>query len=526
MYRRIDLDDVDLQPEFDGLMKVNQALLSSLNLAHHQLQELFNPEIRSSVHEPMVQNMFAFIQGLSGKKVIVCGDYDCDGVLSTSLLVKFCRSLNIEVGFYIPNRISEGYGVGLDTVKLAIERGYEALICVDNGVSAQSELSYAKAHGLAVGIIDHHLIGDEPVCDVLLHPDGLSGYYKGMCATGLVALLFEQTSMQDEVLAMACVGTIGDMMELWGKNREFVRTGLDVLNRKSFACFDALRNDQLAYTAQSIAFQIVPKINAVGRLSNRANPNNLVRYFCDLNDNDLRSFASQVNKVNDLRKTLTRNAMGVAQAKIKDEAIIIVEDESFHEGIVGIIAGQLSAQYHRPAIVLTTSEHRYKGSGRSQTISLHHLLSRADSAWLTRFGGHAQAAGVEVAIEGLDAFRKNMLELMADEPQIADDHVVYVIDPTSITVESMRELSRFEPYGQGFQLPTVLCELQGKPVRLGQVGYKWVMPTLEFAFFGQLPAELISYQRTYVVGSLRLNQFRSKQTVQLVISDFMSEGDL
>lgn len=522
-YRFIQKEQVIPDQRFSRLTSVNQALMSLLELTDEQYEQLTHPRVSLPCQDQAVLDMIAFLQQCQQekRKVIICGDYDCDGVCSTSMMVLLCRMLDIETGFYIPNRLEEGYGLRKSTIELALSKAYDTLICVDNGVSAFAALDFACEQGMKVAVIDHHIQRDPVSCDVLLHPDVLSPYYASMCAGGLVYLLWEHFNPTALVRGLACVATIGDMMPLWHKNRELVKGGLTVLNHDHVLALDLLKNDTGAYQAMNIAFQIVPKINAVGRLSNRANPNNLVRYFCDFNAGEQKLFVDQIQAINDLRKQMTKSALEVAYQKYEDDAVLVIEDSSFHEGIVGIVAGQLSSLYKKPVIVLANREGILKGSGRSNSVSLHHLLSQIDSSLLINFGGHAQAAGLELEYEHFAAFKQQLNQFMESEEQVEETTDVLLVSERELTLDSLDELGVFEPFGQAFTLPLIGLPVHGKPVRLGKSGYKWNIGGVEVVYFTTQMLDFANDTEILAIGTCQKNQFRNKITCQFVVRDYI-----
>lgn len=510
-----------INPAFSALMPTNQRLLSALNLSEQQIQQLMNPSESDPCFEKPILDMIEFLQALEKKKVLICGDYDCDGICSTSLLVKFCRRLNIEVGFYIPNRITDGYGLSEAIIQNAALKGYTAIICVDTGVNEHETLEVARSLGLQIAIIDHHIINEQPICDVLLHPSLLSDYYHSMCATGLVYLLLEHYQPTDEEKALACVATLGDMMPLWNKNREIVRIGYQILQTRSISSIDYLKDDIKAnYNHSTIPYQIVPKINAVGRLADLANPNNLVRYFCDLSAEQQLSFSYQVNQINLQRKKLSQEAYQSAVSIMRDESVIVVGDASFHEGIVGIVAGQLSSRFQKPALVFSRNEKGYKGSGRSSTVSLHHLLSEVKMTSF-HFGGHDKAAGVELLEESIDQLRDELVLLMEKEEILLDDQIFYVCDSKDFSIQQITELDQFYPFGEDFQLPQLVLKLEGTLKKLKNTTLKWATESMDFLTFSGVPDQIEINDHTFVVGKIGINHYNGNQKLQFIIDGFL-----
>ena len=219
-----------------------QNLLSEMDLNDSQLEELFNPKDKV-MNDEAFEVMSEFFK--SADRLIICGDYDCDGVSATSIAYLLAKKLGKDVGYYIPNRLTEGYGVKSHTIQMASDKGYTDVLIIDNGVKSHVEVELAQSLGMRVGIIDHHLISDEIKADAFLHPDLLSVYGYSMCAAGLVYALSEYMGLDDEyMLGLAALATVGDVMPLWGKNREIVRRGVAALERNQFLQFDLLHTYQ------------------------------------------------------------------------------------------------------------------------------------------------------------------------------------------------------------------------------------------------------------------------------------------
>lgn len=522
-YNFIQPQTIELDDHFTSFAPLAQWLLSPLHLDEAQIQQLYHPEI-NKCEDVAVRDMIAFLEGIRKRKekVIICGDYDCDGVSATSLMVLLCQQLEIEYGYYIPNRIVEGYGLNENTVLAAHQKGYQNIICVDNGVAAHSALAAAKQCGIAVAIIDHHVIHEMPVCEVLLHPDVLSPYFSAMCGAGLVFLICEHYLWSPLMVSLACIATIGDMMPLWGKNRELVLRGCEALNKQRIRSIDLLHEPRV-YTATSIAFNLVPKINAVGRLADRANVNNVVRYFTMLDDSELESFAAQMNEMNQLRKQMSKQYTLQASQMIEDTPMIILESESFHEGLVGIVAGQLSNSYRKPALVLANRDGHLKGSARSQSISLQAIFKSIDPELFINFGGHDHAAGVELNESTFRAFKEaiytHLLHDGFEDTTIVD---VIQLETNDLSINALEQLQIFEPFGQAFKLPFVSLNLEAKAIKLGQAGFKWNFPGGEVVYFGtrKFPQTLQTYT---FIGTLSINEFRGKKVVQLLADDIISQ---
>jgi len=386
-------------------------------------------------------------------KVFIYGDYDCDGICSTSILVSLLNSLNIENGYYIPNRFSEGYGLNLLRLKQAYEKGYKYLICVDNGVSSFDEINWAKEHDMKIIIIDHHEITDNVNADILLHPNLLPANYHHLCATGLVYYLAKYLDLLDSnIKIIGMIGTIADMMELKGVNIPIVLEGIETINQEGSSKIFALYQDmKLPITEDDIAYYICPKINAVGRLADIANPNHLVKFFISRDINEIVSYGNAINEINNKRKQ-----MSVKQYElIKENAdftkpFIIYYSNDIHEGLCGLLAGRLANEYNKPTIIFSLSNGVLKGSGRGiGDFDIFSALLPFKDKLLT-FGGHKQACGLSLSIDLYDSFIKYIGNISVDDEQI---NYYLPVSLEDLSNENIIELFRYRPYGQARKLP-------------------------------------------------------------------------
>lgn len=406
----------------------------------------------------------------NNERIFVGGDYDADGLCATSIMVDLLNKLGIENGYYIPNRFTEGYGLHPDIVQSAVEKGYKLIITVDNGVKAKSALSKAKELGIDVLVTDHHEYEELPDCKLFVHPKLMDNQFKGISGAGVAlqlsrALIGENTKH----LVLACVATIGDVMSLRDENRLIVRLGLQSINEHSVPQIDALFEKPMnAVNEKDLAFQIVPKLNAVGRLQEFANPNNVVRYFLTDNSNDIQQFAKQMIDLNNQRKQITLQMGVLAEKKIIDNPFLIIDDSRFHEGLVGLLAGKIASKYTKPTLVFCENEDIYKGSGRSiKGFDLHQFFANGFDEFIT-FGGHEQAIGCSIAKKDFEQFKDKVNDKFKDiKIETNTKERVCCIDSKDITTESFQQFLKLAPFGQGF--PEVCFAIDGLTIKKSQL---------------------------------------------------------
>lgn len=491
---------------YQELVKV---LFKAMGLTPEQEQQLIAPRNRVVDQKP-VQDVIAFLN--NAQKLIVCGDYDCDGICSTSIAMLMAKHLDIPAGYYIPNRFTEGYGVSKKTLQIAHQKGYTDVLIIDNGVKAFEALDYAREVGLRVAIVDHHLFDHAPEVDAFLHPEILDSYAQEMAASGLIYCVAEAMGIQtDYMLALSALGTIADVMPLWGKNRDIVRMGLDALRANNFKQFDGIvkPGKYTPYTAKNLAFKMIPKINSIGRMADEVNVNTAISYFTSDDPVAIADYIKQVEKLNDYRKALTKRYQDIALTHVDDAPFQVISHPDFHEGLVGIVANRISDITQKPTVVLTEYADHYKGSARSSTHSLHAIFSQLDPSYFEAMGGHDFAFGMTIKRAAFAAFKKDINTLVSNLRPHDHHETIITLDPTLINQKAIRELREFEPYGEGFKLPNVaiVLPIDYNLVDLKGYGYKFVFkdfPLNEAVYFTQNVSKQALKLCTQIIGTFDL----------------------
>lgn len=493
--------------------KLTQEVFKKLQLPHDLLQELFAPQ-EIPMKDAAIAKVATFLQ--SAQKLMICGDFDADGVTSTSIAALIAECLGIEYGFYIPDRIKDGYGTSAAIVEAAHHKGYTHLLMVDNGVKAFEAITKCHELGLKIAIVDHHNCGDSFEVDAFLHPDCIDGYGASMSAAGLMYLVAEYLGLATPKLtALAAIGTIADVMPLWHKNREIVIKGLKVLNEGKILQVDAIaqRTRFTTYTATSLAFQVIPKINSVGRLSDQANMNTMVHFFTQDDPEMIRSYAQQMSKINDLRKTMSADMGRLAMSLIKPGVSMnVVSHPDFHEGILGIIANQMLQNTGVPSIVLKERDDFYKGSSRSASISLSRVFESLDRDYFLALGGHDFAYGLSVHQDQFKSFKKQVESFDVSQYPM-NEETPLEIDIHDITKEALLELNQFEPFGEGFKMPMMKIPLPQHYVitPIKDIGYKLSfegLPVDEAVVFGKNITHDDLQNASFIIGVPSYNSFR------------------
>lgn len=458
------------------------------------------------------------------EKIMICGDYDCDGICATTILYDALTRYGCLCGYYIPNRFNEGYGVQLATIKQAIDKDYRVLITVDNGVKATSELTYAKEHGVCVILSDHHAYEEsELVYDYFLHPSLLPPFYHRLCGAGLAYLL--SCSLLIEVdpyhTVLAAIATIGDMVGVLDANRVIIKAGLNLLNHIHFLPIDSLSDTNVTWDTTKVAFQIVPKINTLGRLANLANVNTMVRYLLMRDAISIQRVAAQIKELNQQRKQISSENEKLALSLVDDtQDFIVVCDEQFHEGLNGVVAARLLQKYQRPVMVLSKHENILKGSIRSMGIDLTSFFNEIKDKLLS-YGGHTHAAGIALEANNLQA-----LILYAQQrckKDYKEENQVYIqLSNHDISIATIESLSQLEPFGVDFEKPKFLISDSDLLITTLQQGkhLKLKGETMEYLYFnhGYLK-DIFIHKSLQFIGDISINNFRNKKSVNMIIDD-------
>lgn len=443
-----------------------------------KIQKYFHPDAEQ-LHSPISMKDMVKVGNIIQKtrgKIRIVGDYDCDGVMSTTILLRGLRGLGYTVDYVIPHRREDGYGLQPDMAEAAAEDGVELLITCDNGIAQFAAIDRAKSLGLSVIVLDHHeVVQDEgkdklPSADAVVDPHrkDCSYPFQGLCGGALSYKLIrylytiagKAEDMDPDFIAYAAIATVCDVMELVEENRNLVTLGLERLNHteqigiRALCDACAIRSEISAY---HLGFILGPTINAAGRLDTAGDA---VELFVTDDPSRAKEIAAYLRELNAKRQALTQEGLARLEKQLENpkeavQPIYILKDESIDESIAGIIAGKIKGKYHRPCIVITGAKDGLKGSGRS--IEAYNMVEeiRKSEKYLSKFGGHAMACGLSLARGNylpfkLDVIEKSRLDPRDLVPRIRLDAVLSLQDVSEDTVE---RLSRFAPFGNGNARP-------------------------------------------------------------------------
>ena len=499
-----------------------------------------------------------------GKKIRVIGDYDIDGVNATYILQQGLAGLGADVDTDIPDRIKDGYGLNQMLIDRALEDDVDTIITCDNGIAAMNEIAYGKEQGMTIVVTDHHEVpyleenGEKkyllPPADAVVDPHRADCEYpfKGLCGAAvaykLVEVLYrvsgkseqEVEHLQESLMENVAIATIGDVMDLVGENRVFVKKGLELLkttkNEGLHALMQCTGVDTANLNTYHIGFVIGPCINAGGRLDTAKRALELLNAS---NRREAVTLAADLKELNDSRKEMTEEGVEEAVRQIessswKDDQVLVVYLPECHESIAGIIAGRIKERYYRPTFVLTKGETGVKGSGRSiEAYDMFTEMSRCRELF-TKFGGHKLAAGLSLEEEKVEVFRKRINELadLTEEDLQMKVSIDMRLPFPYINEELIHELKILEPFGKGngkplfaeSKLRVIQPRIFGKnrnvlKCRLeDQQGNQ-----MEAVYFGEVEDCLRQMEKKQIMSFTyypSINEYTGRRTIQLTIVNY------
>ncbi len=525
-----------------SLFNINMDFLSAL-LNYYQLNEeqyefltrpltfddlRFDRRVRGL--EPLLARIHKAID--DKEKIIVYGDYDCDGIMSTSIIVKVFEMLGHTIGYYVPSRYIDGYGLNVKRVEEIAKKGYTLIITVDNGISAFEAISLAKQKGIDTIVVDHHEMQGEKLPDAVsvLHP--FVSHLGEYAASGGFMSFVLATALLDRVdpylLSLAGISTISDMMPLLGYNRDVVRLAIEAMNSNRFPAISRLTGDK-EIDEKVIAMEIAPKINAVGRMDETTNINRLIKYFVASDERDIEVFGSFIETINESRKVLTKEVVE-SLVDIKDESGIVLKLD-IKEGLIGLIANRLVNEHQVPTIVFTedsTDKTLLKGSMRSKEgFNITKAFGSLEK-YLVTHGGHAFAGGLAIRKNDFENFKKDFIAL-ADRYRFVEDEIEAIdISLNDINMNNYDVLRTFSPFGEGFREPSFLVK-ELKSSNLSFISNDRHLSTIigmnvKLLGFNISRQEINRSPFVDLLGNMQLSEYRGRYTLEFRVSSYRANN--
>lgn len=515
--------------------------------AQHYLQPsiaaLYDPNQMTGMQTAVDRIMTALDQN---EHIVVYGDYDVDGMTSTAIMTWALELLGADVEYFVPDRQKEGYGPNLAAYQRLAAEGMQLLITVDNGITGVDEVAWLKEQHIDTIITDHHALPAQlPEAYAILHPQNPAGPYPftGLSGAGvafkLASALLEAPA--DEVLDLAALGAVADVMPLVDENRDLVALGLEAMRAAPRPGVAALLSQagisQSEVDETSIGFGLAPRLNAIGRL---ANPMLGVQLLLTEDEDEAQSLAEQVETLNTERKTLVADILQAAkeQANQQESQVLVLAGHGWHEGVLGIVASHIVETYRKPTLVLNIDQGKAKGSGRS--VAGFDLIAalRQHQELFTAVGGHAGAAGMTLPEENLEGLRQALQSAAQDQAldltqkptlQIADQ-----LSAVDFNAQNYSYLRALAPFGEGNPEPLFEVALsavlnpktmtEGKHIRFTGQTQTGTLPVVGFGqgdLYDDLRGQLTDLR---VVGKMSANTYRGQTTYQLLLVDSQAQG--
>lgn len=550
------LTESDLPDEFLKLSKkykldtlAAQILWQRGIRAEEEIQAYLNPDLQQ-LHDPfLLHDMEKAVQRIltaieNGQNILIYGDYDADGMTASSVMKSALDELGAEVQVYLPNRFTDGYGPNLDVYKYFIQNeDIDLIITVDNGVAGHEAIAYAQSQNVDVIVTDHHSMPEVlPEAFAIVHPEHPESNYPFKYLAGVGVAFKVATALLDyipsDMLDLVAIGTIADMVSLTDENRILVSHGLKVLaNTERAGLMELMRlsgTDFEKVNEETIGFQIAPRLNALGRLDD---PNPAIELLTGWDEEVAAEIAQMIDEKNSERKVIVENIFNQALTMITDEPIQILHHKDWHKGVLGIVAGRLLEQFHKPIIMLAEEEGVLRGSARSiENFNIFEALNEHRELFMA-FGGHKQAAGMTFALENVEAIKQLMLDFIQendiDMSEKSSLEVQGSLQFDEISLETIRSLEKLSPYGMDNPKPHfLLTDYQVEQARsMGKdnshLKLKLVQngQALDAVYFGH-GAESLEFEQsdTELVGTLSSNTWNGTTTVQLMVADARVNG--
>ena len=510
----------------------------------------------SSVHSPLllpdiVQAVDRIIKAVeNGEKIFIYGDYDVDGITSCTILYKYLLSHGADVSYYIPDRITEGYGLNIKAINKISKSGCKLLITVDCGITAVGETELAKAQGMDVIITDHHTCQDKiPAAVAVINPKLPDSTYPfeqlagvGVAFKLILALSIKFKEDTKKVFykysPYAAIGTVADVVSLTDENRIIVHRGIQEISKKTNAGINALMDVAgiKELSSSSVAFGLAPRINAAGRMGS---PDLAAELLMSESPASAKEIAQRLNEENQRRRVLEHKIFQEAESFLMEHKdmlsypVLVIYGQDWHQGVVGIVASRLSEKFYKPVILISHENGIGHGSCRSiDGFNIFDALTYCRDL-LDRFGGHAMAAGVSLKMTEIDKFVAKINEYGAKhitpDMTMPTINIDCTIHPGALTEANIHTLSLLEPFGEGNPMPVFAIQgaTVGAAMPMGEEGVHLRLQLIKDGYtlscvafrMGELYSRLTAGTVIDIAFTPEINCYNNRHSVQLRITD-------
>ena len=554
MNKKWNVQEPELERAQEISTKFNLGLLVSYILAEKDLSdkeiEKFLTPKRNDFYDPFeMPDMEKAVDRIekaikNNERICIYGDYDADGIASTTLLKRFFRDRGIEVGAYIPNRLLEGYGLNHEAVDKIAEEKYDLMITVDTGITAVEDIEYAKSFGIDVIVTDHHEPMDIiPNCTAVIDCKRADSTYKfrELCGCGvafkLIFALCKRLNLNEnealKYLDITAIGTISDIVPLIDENRVIAKLGIMLLKQTRNVGLKALIETVKFKDINSaaVAFGISPRINACGRMGHQEIALDLL-----LTDDPIeaRELAKKLDGFNRERQSVEKNIFDEADrmaSKELEKSVIVLAHKNWHKGVIGIVSSKLTDKYFKPSILMDIEGKEAKGSGRSiPGFDLHEALSKC-SKYIKNFGGHSMAIGLSLETKYYEDFKKdfeNYAKEKIDTNSVFEIKIDKEISGKELNIEDVLELDKLEPFGdsneepifilKGLRITSIRTLSDDKHIKLRLKDNSIEMDAIGFGL-ADISKNYQIGDKVDVIGNLQINSFNGMESIQINLKD-------
>lgn len=535
-----------------NLNKVIGKIIVNRHVVNDEDVRIFITPTRDDFHNPFLFKgmdiaVDRIIKAINNKeKILIYGDYDVDGITSTTVLKKYLMDRGISVDTYIPNRLHEGYGLNKKAIDTIKERNIDLIITVDCGISAIEEVDYAVRLGMDIIVTDHHEVGEKlPNALAVIDAKRKDNTYpfRALAGVGVVFKLIQALSIKLEIkpeeylkyLDLVCVGTISDIVPLEGENRTIAKLGLMLIKvTRNLGLRELIKSSGYKeIDSNTISFGVAPRINACGRMGHEEEA---LKLFLAEDLESATKITKELNEYNTLRQSTEKAIYEDAVQQIEKNHLdennsIVLGGKGWHHGVIGIVSSKVTDKYYKPSILLSFEDDIAKGSGRSVPgFDLYEGLTKCEDL-LEKYGGHSMAVGLTLKKENLENF-KERFEQIAKEKNIKElVPIIYIDDELKlkdINMDLVKSLSILEPFGEANKVPLFLIRnlkidsiralSEGRHLKLTLRDENFVINAIGFEL-GYLAEEYRIGDRIDVVGTLEINSFNGFSSIQINMKD-------
>lgn len=535
-----------------NLNKVIGKIIVNRHVVNDEDVRIFITPTRDDFHNPFLFKgmdiaVERIIKAINNKeKILIYGDYDVDGITSTTVLKKYLMDRGISVDTYIPNRLHEGYGLNKNAINTIKDRNIDLIITVDCGISAIEEVDYAVSLGMDIIVTDHHEVGEKlPNALAVIDAKRKDNTYpfRSLAGVGVVFKLIQALSIKLEIkpeeylkyLDLVCVGTISDIVPLEGENRTIAKLGLMLIKvTRNLGLRELIKSSGYKeIDSNTISFGVAPRINACGRMGHEEEA---LKLFLAEDLESATKITKELNEYNTLRQSTEKAIYEEAVQQIEKNHLdennsIVLGGKGWHHGVIGIVSSKVTDKYYKPSILLSFEDNIAKGSGRSVPgFDLYEGLAKCEDL-LEKYGGHSMAVGLTLKKENLENF-KERFEQIAKEKNIKElVPIIYIDDELKlkdINMDLVKSISILEPFGEANKVPLFLIRnlkidsiralSEGRHLKLTLRDENFVINAIGFEL-GYLAEEYRIGDRIDVVGTLEINSFNGFSSIQINMKD-------